>query len=147
MTISIIIYVTDPSVMQISFSDFFFIFNFLSIQYMFDPGRKYIWQDFSENKVNRSFASCNAIFFSFSRYDISWLLTKWKNMPERAMHFPKKETWKYYNIIWNSAPCCYVISCFPFYIFFIFFSFMEKKASIFIAYIENCSSVSVDNAI
>ena len=98
-------------------------------------------------KINRSFASCNAVFFSFSRYDISWLLTKWKNMPERAMHFPKKETWKYYNIIWNSAPCCYVISCFPFYIFFIFFSFMEKKASIFIAYIENCSSVSVDNAI
>ena len=145
MTISIIIYVTDPSVMQTSFSDFF------SFSIFYQSNTCLIQVENISNKIlvkiNRSFASCNAIFFSFSRYDISWLLTKWKNMPERAMHFPKKETWKYYNIIWNSAPCCYVISCFPFYIFFIFFSFMEKKASIFIAYIENCSSVSVDNAI
>ena len=65
--------------------------------------------------------------FTFFWYDISRLLTKWKNMPERTMHFPKKETWNYYNIIWNSAPCCCVISCFPFYTYFLYFSRSRKR--------------------
>ena len=70
---------------------------------------------------------CNVIFLHFPDviYQRYWINEK--NMPERTMHFPKKETWKYYNIIWNSAPCCCVISCFPFYIFLYFSRSWKRK--------------------